>query len=145
MMVISPLQQPLLPVIVSETQAPQHNVGFSSCKFHAVFITASPADTQVVCLAVHFPILVSGKHSQQGLNQTKSNRTEEFGDSSKWITIPPAQGFQYWKLKNDWQQKAVLIKAQQSVWIFPFWQWTFRSEPKTAGKFSHYCNCEVAA
>lgn len=115
----------------------QDSVGFSSGKLLAVFITASPADTWIVCLALQFPVLISGKHSQQGLNRTKSNRTEEFGDSSKWITIPPTQGFQYWKLKNDWQQKAVLIKAQQSLWIFPFWQWTFRSDPNTAGKSSH--------
>lgn len=34
------------PVVISETQAPQDNVGFS-CKLHAVVITASPADTQM--------------------------------------------------------------------------------------------------
>lgn len=73
-MVISPLQQPLVSVIVSETQPPQDNVGFSSCTLHAVFITASPADTQIACLALHFPILVSGKHSQQGLKQNPTER-----------------------------------------------------------------------
>lgn len=57
-----------------------------------------------------FPILISSKHSQQGLNQTKSNRMEEFGDPSKGTTVPPVQGFQYWKPKTDWQQKAILIQ-----------------------------------
>lgn len=121
---------------------PPRQCGISSCKLRAVFITASPAGAQIACLALHFPILVSGKHSQQGLNQIKSNRTKEFGDSSKWNTIPPT-GFQYWKLKNGSRRQSS-SKAQQSMWIFPFWQWTFSSDPKTAGKFSHQGNCEVA-
>lgn len=92
---------------------------FSSYKLHIIFITSSFADTQIRCLALHFPILISGKHSQQGLNQTKSNRMEEFEPQSEPLSHHPEQS---------------LSKTQLS-WIFPLQQWISVQTQKQQWRF----------
>lgn len=94
---------------------------FSSYKLHIIFITSSFADTQIRCVALHFPILISGKHSQQGLNQTKSNRMEEFEPQSEPLSHHP---------------EAVLIQ-NTTVMNLPISAMNFCSDPETAVKVSY--------
>lgn len=70
-MVISPLQQPLVQWLSQRHTPPKTMWAFPA---NSMLLSLQHLLQTHKCLALHFPILISGKHSQQGLNQTKSHK-----------------------------------------------------------------------
>lgn len=91
--VVSPPQQILVTVIVSDAQTPETvwsspiNATQSSL-FHPLC-----CHREYVCLVLCFPVLISSNQIHTGLNEIKPSRT-------KARCYPSTTGFQYWKPKT---------------------------------------------